>query len=173
MTRMRKTDYAKKCGSQYETEHYIFHYRPGSYAEKDMESIAALQENCYKRITAALGIVPPFRIHYYLFDTPEEVGAVYGDYEPCNGFADTPNNIFAVYNQRVKCIGMHEDTHIISYVKGRPKCAFLREGLAMYMDGVWWNCPNKDWVKKFLADGSYVPIEKLLENEVFFLTLMP
>jgi len=28
---------------------------------------------------------------------------------------DLPNEIYAVYNDKVKCIGFHEDAHIISY----------------------------------------------------------
>ena len=81
----------------FETEHYIFHYGAGTAAERDIEKIAALQEGCFSHICAVLGLTPDFRIEYFLCDSPEEVGRICGDDEPCNGFADLPNRIYAVY----------------------------------------------------------------------------
>lgn len=152
----------------FSSAHYDLHFFPGSLAEKEIESIAEKQEGCWAAITETLGITPPFRIQYYLLDTPEEVGRVYGDNEPCNGFASPPDTVFAVYNGKVKCIGMHEDTHLISYVRKRPDPAFLREGLAMYMDRVWWSRPNEDWVRDFLTDGRCLSVPALLENDCFY-----
>lgn len=153
---------------RFSSAHYDLHFFPGSLAEKEIERIAEKQESCWAAITKTLDVTPPFRIQYYLLDTPQEVGRVYGDNEPCNGFASPPDTVFAVYNDKVKCIGMHEDTHLISYVRSRPDPAFLREGLAMYMDRVWWNRPNEAWVKDFLADGRYLPVPALLENDRFY-----
>ena len=160
--------YADACGRVYSTAHYDLHFRPGSWAERDIRLIAAEQERCYAAITEALGVTPPFRIQYYLLDTPEEVGQVYGDNEPCNGFASPPDTVFAVYSDKVRCIGMHEDTHLISYVRKRPETAFFREGLAMYMDKVWWGRENEGWVRDFLADGRYLSVPALLDNHFFY-----
>ena len=93
----------------FETEHYIFRYGAGTAAERDIEKIAALQESCFSHICAVLGLTPDFRIEYFLCDSPEEVGRICGDDEPCNGFADLPNRIYAVYNDAVQCVGFHED----------------------------------------------------------------
>ena len=165
---MRGGDWKARCPLVFVTAHYDFHYRPNSCAAREIEAIAEQQEACYRKIVAALGVMPDFRIQYYLLDTPEEVGEVYGDNEPCNGFADMPDAVFAVYNDAVKCIGPHEDTHLISYVPGRPPVAFLREGLAMYMDEVWWGRPNEEWVREFMADGRYVVVDRLLEDDAFY-----
>ena len=75
----------------FETEHYLLHYGAGTPAERDIEKIAALQESCFSHICAVLGLTPDFKIEYFLCDSPEEVGRICGDDEPCNGFADLPN----------------------------------------------------------------------------------
>ena len=122
----------------FETEHYTFHYGANTAAERDIEKIAALQESCFSHICAVLGLTPDFKIEYFLCDSPEEVGRICGDDEPCNGFADLPNRIYAVYNDAVQCVGFHEDAHLISFVRNRPICPAVTEGLAMYFDRKWW-----------------------------------
>lgn len=158
----------------FESEHYIFHFKDNSLAEKDIYEISKKQESCYKEITELLKIYPNFKIHYYLINSPEEVGKIYSqlhnddDDEPCNGFTDYPNTIYCVYNDKVKCTGMHEDTHIISYAKFRPKSAFLREGLAMYMDKFWQGTLNEKCVQNILKDKINIDFYKLFDNDEFF-----
>ena len=45
-----------------ETEHYIFHYKADSLAEKDIQQVIELQEGCFKEITAKLDFMPEKRI---------------------------------------------------------------------------------------------------------------
>ncbi|MDY0373276.1 MAG: hypothetical protein RBQ86_04080, partial [Candidatus Izemoplasmatales bacterium] len=105
---------------KYSSEHYNFHFVKDSLAEIDINKIACIQEKCYKEISSFLNVFPTFKIDYFLLDTPELVGEIYGDNDPCNGFANPPNEIYAVYNEKVKCIGYHEDAHIISYILNKP-----------------------------------------------------
>ncbi len=91
-----------------ETEHYIFHYGADTKAEQDIEKISAYQESCFRYICSVLGVTPMFKIEYNLCDSLEEVGRIYGDNDPCNGFATPPNKIYAVYNEQVRRIGFHE-----------------------------------------------------------------
>ena len=151
-----------------ESEHYIFHYNAGTAAERDIEEIAVLQEGCFRHICAVLGTTPDFRIQYFLCDSPEEVGQIYGDNDPCNGFADLPDKIYAVYNDAVKCVGFHEDAHIVSYTLNRPNSVAVREGLAMYFDRKWWSIENLDWVGLYLKTGRYIPVNRLLDDDFFF-----
>ena len=166
--------YTKLTGfAEHRTAHYVFHYRPGSTAARDIDLIAAEQEDCFARITAALQVVPDFPLHYILLETPEEVGVLYEQatgvsFGPLNGFAHIPDTVTAVYNEDVQCIGMHEDTHLIAQLVGDPWQGFIIEGLAMYMDGVWWDEPNETWVQRFLSDGSYVPLDQLMPNDSFY-----
>jgi len=153
---------------QYETEHYIFHFNDGSKAEADILEIAACQESCWHYICAILKSKPDFKIKYILCNTSEEVGKIYGDNEPCNGFARLPDTIVAVYNEQIQCIGFHEDAHIISYIRHRPDSPAVREGLAMYFDRIWWGIPNLSWVGHDLKTGRYVSIDDLMEQEKFF-----
>jgi hypothetical protein len=150
------------------SENYEFYYYKNSLAEKDINKIISIQEDCYKKICSTLRICPSLKIKYYLTNTPEEVGEIYGDREPCNGFASPPDKVYAVYNDKTKCIGPHEDAHLLSYTINKPQSAFIREGLAMYFDRVWWKIENKKWVKSFIESNEYIPCSQLLNNEVFF-----
>ncbi len=150
------------------SQNYDFYFLKHSIAARDIEQIVELQENCYREICGYLNIQPNIRIQYYLLESPELVGEVYGDYEPCNGFASPPDRIYAVYNEEVKCIGPHEDAHILSYTINKPKSPFIREGLAMFFDKVWWEKTNDEWVRLFLKENKYIPIKLLLIEDVFF-----
>lgn len=149
------------------SENYDFYYFNESIAERDINDIIKLQEGCFTDICEKLNIAPEIRIQYYLVNSPELVGEIYGDNEPCNGFAQEPNKIYAVYNDEIRCVGYHEDAHILSYTINKPKSNFLREGLAMYFDKVWWDKTNEDWVKSFLRENEYINIYKLFQNDVF------
>lgn len=153
---------------QYETRHYIFNYNRNSKSGKDVIEIAKYQESCLKYICSVLRIYPDFKIEYYLCDTPEEVGHIYGDDEPCNGFTDLPNKIYAVYNDEVQCIGFHEDAHVISYLINRPNSCAIREGLAMYFDRKWWGIQNLDWTGYFIKTNRFIQINQLLNDDIFF-----
>lgn len=151
-----------------ETEHYVFHYGENTRAEQDIASIAACQEACYQYICKVLHTSLTYKIQYFLYDSPEEVGSIYGDGDPCNGFAVAPDKIYAVYNEKVKCIGFHEDAHIISSMINCPDSPAIREGLAMYFDRKWWGIHNLDWVGYYLKTNQYVSVDRLLEKETFF-----
>lgn len=153
---------------QFVSEHYIFNYGENTEAEQDIIEIANLQEACFRYICSVLGVIPDFKIEYFLCDSPEEVGRIYGDDDPCNGFAVIPNTIYAVYNEEVQCVGFHEDAHLISFTINRPRCPAITEGLAMYFDRKWWGIQNLDWTGYYLKAGRYLPVDKLLDREFFF-----
>ena len=152
----------------YESEHYIFHYDAGTKAEQDIWQIAAYQEACFRHICAVLDLMPPFKIEYHLCTSPEQVGHLYGDDNPCNGFAAYPNQIYAVYNEDIQCIGFHEDAHIISDILNCLDCPAVCEGLAMYFDHRWWGISNMDWAIFYRKTGRYIGIDKLLDEKVFY-----
>ncbi len=152
-----------------ETQHYIFHYHKNSLAEKNIDEIIALQERCYSYICKVLKVKMDRKIQYFLCESPEEVGKMYGDNEPANGATKMPDKIYAVYNEKLKIVGTHEDAHIISYnTLGNPKQALLREGLAMFFDKVWWGIPNEAWVQIFINKGLYVNLSRLADNNEFY-----
>lgn len=152
----------------YESEHYRFFFSENSLAEQKISEIAAYQEECFDFICRMLDVTPDFKIEYTLCATPVEVGLFYGDEEPCNGFTRLPNQIFAVYNESVKCIGFHEDAHIISYCINRPPNSAVREGLAMFFDRRWWGISNFDWTLYYIRCNRCPSREMMIENESFF-----
>lgn len=151
-----------------ETLHYIFHYGENTPAERDIADIAAGQEACYCHVCRVLKVRPGFKIEYFLCQTPEEVGRLYGDDDPCNGFTVMPNRIYAVYNDTVQCVGFHEDAHIISYCINRPDCPAIREGLAMFFDRRWWGISNQDWTVYYLRKGLFPGMSEWVDKESFF-----
>lgn len=154
--------------SKKESDNYIFNYKSGSLAEIDINKIIELQETCREIIYNCLDVKMENKIQYFLCETPQEVGELYGDNDPCNGFAREPNEIYAVYNEKVKCIGFHEDSHIISYNLATPPKTFIREGLAMFFDKVSLKIPNYIWTKFFIHNHMYINIEDLMINENFY-----
>lgn len=151
-----------------ESERYIFNFLDGSIAEKEIEKIIITQEGCFRYIKDTLQTDFKGKIEYYLCETAEEVGELYGDNEPCNGFARLPNKIYAVYNDNLKCIGFHEDAHIISYGINIPASAGIREGLAMFFDRKWHGISNLDWTQFYINENKYESINEMLEDEVFY-----
>ena len=152
----------------YTTEHYVFTYKEGSLAAKDIKKIVKIQEECCTKICNTLKVDFTEKINYFLLDSAEEVGRLYGINEPINGFAVWgENKIYAVYNDKIKCIGPHEDTHLISFVINNPKSYFIVEGLAMYFDEKWWGLDNDIWTNYYKANNKDLSISNLLNNEEF------
>lgn len=158
----------KRYTVAHRTEHYVFHALPGTKAADDIERIAVYQEKWFERITQTFQVVMEAPILYYLTNSPEDAGKIYGDDEPCNGFAWGPDTVVATYNDKVVCLGAHEDTHLITQRIARPESPFMSEGVAMYMDGCWWGKTNAWWLKRFVAEGRYVPLASLLSRDDFF-----
>lgn len=150
----------------HETEHYVFHYACGSKAEQDIAQIAAIQEASYKHITTMLGLAMKEKIHYYFYDSREEVGREcerrFGEYTPYNGCTVSETEILAVYSGKTKCIGAHEDTHLITFTLGYPASSFLEEGVACAMDGTWWGLDNPVWASYYRKENLYPSVTELL-----------
>lgn len=151
------------------SEHYLFHYAAGSVAEKDILLIAETQEKCFSKICSTLKVDYAERINYYLTDSPREIGGVIWDEEaPCNGCALCGRNkVYATYNNNIKCIGSHEDTHLISFLLNYPESDFVVEGLAMYMDGLWWGISNEIWAAYYKTKHENLSVKDLFDNDIF------
>ena len=153
----------------YTSEHYVFHFLSGSLAEKEIATIAQGQEESFSRICATLQIPFAEKIHYYFTDSPLEIGRIFWEEgTSCNGIALCGDNkIYAVYSENIKCIGSHEDTHLISFVINYPESDFIVEGLAMFMDGLWWSVPNEVWAAYYKKRFPELSVLGLLANDTF------
>ena len=54
-----------------ETDHFIIHYAPSSQTARDIEYVAAEHEFAWSRLAEQLGEEPTWKIHSYVFPTPE------------------------------------------------------------------------------------------------------
>jgi hypothetical protein len=61
-----------------ETEHFIIHYAPTSQTARDIELVAAEHEFAWDRLARQLGWVPPWKIHSFVFPSPESKRALLG-----------------------------------------------------------------------------------------------
>lgn len=153
----------------YVTEHYVFHYQKGSLAEKEIQMIAQKQENVFSKTCCMLNVTYPERIDYYFTDSPKAIGrAVWEKDIPCNGVALCGRNkIYAVYTEKIRCVGAHEDTHLISFLINYPESDFVVEGLAVALDGLWWGLPNETWASYYLEKCPDLSIGSLFDNDGF------
>mgnify|MGYP003296611774 CR=1 FL=1 len=153
----------------YSSEHYVFHYSPNSTADKEIQLIAQTQEYCFAEICRTLQVSYPEKIHYYFTESPLEIGRIFwGEGIPCNGLAVCgENKIYAVYTDEIKCIGAHEDTHLISWRIGFPESYFVVEGLAMSFDRSGGGVPNEVGASYYHTRYPDLSVVNLLGNDVF------
>ena len=167
MTDEERFEYDKT--ETYATEHYVFHYQKGSLAEKEIQVISETQETAFSKICRTLNVFYPEQINYYFTDSPKAIGRlIWNEDLPCNGVALCGRNkIYAVYTENIKCIGSHEDTHLISFLINYPESDFVVEGLAMSFDGLWWGVPNETWVSYYKNKHPDLSVKTLFDNNAF------
>lgn len=153
---------------QKKTKHYQFNFWPKTEAEKDIDLISITQEKAYKEITSFTGDYNLPIIHYYFYPDRHAKGELTGN--DGNGHADPDNfEVHAVYNKEIKCIGPHEDTHLLTAHLGLPPQLF-REGLAEYLSKTWHGKPHSYWAEKFRKESKIYLITKLINDDFWYET---
>jgi len=136
--------YLSKGFINHESPYYHFHFKSGSLANQDIESIANLKEFHYNKITQWLGNNNNQKIDYYLYPSLKDKISLMGDDSPGNAiwgklsvvdeeFIPQKFEIHVIYNESCKFIGEHEDTHLLSLPWGLSVYLFC-EGLAQFME---------------------------------------
>ena len=103
-----------KLTAQKETEHFLFRYRPDSYAEENIEKIIREREGAYAKLSRVLKMELPVKVTIDLYPDMEAKGLGSGTtWTPAN----TRNNkhICEVYDEQYQCDPFHELAHIFSY----------------------------------------------------------
>lgn len=141
-----------KLTAQRESRHFLFHYRPDSYAAQNIERIVQVREAAYDRLSKMLKMELPVTVRIDLY--PDMEAKAFGSkttWTPAN----TVNNrhIAEVCNESYQCDAHHELAHIFTFhfgAEGNGLC----EAFAVYCEGDW----NREWmrgeVRRRLAEGT-------------------
>ena len=149
-----------------ESPHFIFHYGENSYAQANIDAIVNSQELAFLEITELLHTTPNIKIHCWLCESDQQLADL-ADCPPYNGYAvykEGTANIYYVYNENIDATGRHEITHIIADDYNDIQSAALAEGLAVYMDRLWWSIPNELCVKLFLESRKYISVDSMIDT---------
>lgn len=149
-----------------ESAHYDFFFFPNSLAEKEIDKIIKTQELAHAKIIEFLGIKNNRQIKYFLYPSNKIKGEMMGD--EGNGNANREKfEVHAVYSEDVKCIGPHEDTHLLATPLGLPP-QLLREGLAEYMSEKWDGRSHAEWANRFLSEEKLPTLEQIIDDEEWY-----
>ena len=135
------------------SKHFLFRYRPDSYAARNMDTVIKLREEAHDRLSDMLKMELPVTVTIDLYPDMEAKALGSGTkWTPAN----TVNNrhIAEVYNEAYQCDAYHELTHIFSYHFGGGGGG-LCEAFAAYCE------PDAD-----MAEATQRPKQKLEEGKL-------
>lgn len=170
-----KTDYQEQeQWIKRESSHYVFHYFKDSLAEKEIEKIIEIQEQSYKKIMKILELKNKRKIDYYLYFSEKIKEFLMGDsgygnaiwikIKKIKNWVPEKFEVHCVYNNKIKCIGPHEDTHLLSLSYGVATFLFS-EGLAEFMDEKWQDKDIDIWARDYFKKNKLYSIKFLMENK--------
>ncbi len=158
----------KKLTAQKQSEHFLFRYRPGSYAEQNIDTAIKEREAAYENLSSVLKMELPKTVTIDLYSDMEAKGLGSGTYyTPANTVTNT--HIAEVYNQSYQCDAYHELAHIFSY--NFPQTGgSVREGLiesfAQYFEPDNFQIgPAIAKVRQKLSDGNLRPLHDIILND--------
>ena len=100
--------------AQTKTEHFLLRYRPGSYAEQNIEKIAKEREGVYTKLSSVLQMELSVTVTIDLYPDMEAKGLGSGTtWTPANTRSN--KHLCEVYNEQYQCDPYHELAHIFSY----------------------------------------------------------
>jgi len=151
--------------SKKESAHYIFHFFPDSFAEREIVTIIEQQEKIWQKILNFLELPEPGRkIIWYLYPDGEIKRQLMGD----SWYAQSVHDDFCVhmiYNEKIKPLSEHEDTHLLSLPWGLS-IGLFQEGLAEYLVGHSWHGENHDQLVIEATNKKLLPsIESMMEHK--------
>lgn len=103
-----------KLTAQTKSDHFLFRYRRGSYAERNLETIISKREAAYDKLRSVLAMELPEIVTIDLYPDMEAKGLGSGTtYTACNTRSD--KHICEVCSETDQCGAYHELAHIFSY----------------------------------------------------------
>ena len=156
-----------KLTAQKETEHFLFRYRPDSYAEQNIAKIIGQREGAYVKLSSVLQMELPVKVTIDLYPDIEAKGLGSGTtWTPAN----TRNNrhICEVYDNSYQCDPFHELAHIFSYHfpnYGSNKGGIVEAFAAYFELNNMPVGPTRQILKNKLGQGTLSSLDKVLLSD--------
>jgi hypothetical protein len=149
---------------QKKSEHFLFRYRPGSYAEKNIAKIIKEREGAYVKLSSVLQMELPETVTIDLYPDMEAKGLGSGTtWTPAN--TKTNKHICEVYDEQYQCDPFHELAHIFSYHFpnfGSNKGGIVEAFAAYFEPHNMAIGPTKQILKRKLRQGELRSLDKVL-----------
>jgi len=153
-----------KLTAQTKSEHFLLMYRPGSYAEQNIEEAIADREAAYDKLSKVLQMELPVSVRIDLYPDMEAKALGSGTtWTPANTRSN--KHICEVYNKTYQCDPFHELAHIFSYHfpgYGSNRGGIV-EAFAAYFEPH--NMPpgkTRELLKQQLNQGKLMSLDKVL-----------
>ncbi|MHC4529354.1 MAG: hypothetical protein ACYTEX_14450 [Planctomycetota bacterium] len=150
--------------AQMASEHFLFRYRPGSYAERNIEKIIKERQEAYERLSSVLQMELPATVTIDLYPDMDAKALGSGTtWTPCN--TRTNKHICEVYDESYQCDAYHELAHIFSYHFPDYRCnqGGLVEAFAAYFEPHNMPIPEtRETLRRSLHEGKMDPLGEVL-----------
>lgn len=170
-----KDKYLEKNWLIKKSSRYIFHYLKNSLAEKNINKIIKIKERHYSRILLFLKTKNYPKIRYYLYPSLREKKKLMGNNSLGNAIWEELKlidnrvktkkfEIHVLYDGKIKFIGEHEDTHLLSLPFGLSIYLF-NEGLSQFMEGSLFGKDIDILSKRLMKKNKLYPLKWLINNK--------
>ncbi len=156
-----------KLTKQRKSEHFLFRYRPDSYAEQNIEKAISEREKAYEKLSNVLQMELPVTVTIDLYQDMEAKGLGSGTkWTPANTRSN--KHICELHNEAYQCDPYHELAHIFSYhfQNYSSNRGGIVEAFAAYFE------PHnmqvdivKETLQKRLGEGKLNSLDKVLQSD--------
>ncbi|MBN2182315.1 MAG: hypothetical protein JW715_10405 [Sedimentisphaerales bacterium] len=156
-----------KLTTEKKSKHFIFRYRPGTYAEKNIDRAVSEREQAYDKLSKALQMELPVTVKIDLYPDMEAKGLGSGTtWTPANTRSN--KHICEVFNDEYQCDPYHELAHIFSYhfPNYSSNQGGIVEAFAAYFEPSNMQIgPTTKFLKKQLSEGKLPSLLEVLQSQ--------
>ncbi len=156
-----------KLTAEKKSEHLLFRYRPGTYAEKNIDKAVSEREQAYDKLNKVLQMELPVTVTIDLYPDMEAKALGSGTtWTPANTRSN--KHICEVYNEEYQCDPHHELAHIFSYHfpnYGSNKGGIVEAFAAYFEENNMPVGPTKKILKRQLSEGKLPSLLEVLQSQ--------
>jgi len=149
------------------SEHFLFRYRPDSYAEQNIEKIITEREGAYAKLSNVLQMELPEMVTIDLYPDMEAKALGSGTtWTPANTRSN--KHICEVYDEQYQCDPFHELAHIFSYHfpnYGSNKGGIVEAFAAYFEQNNMPVEPTRHVLKHKLSQGELQSLDRVLSGD--------